>query len=375
MINEVNKNNSNINAKQNKKIAALEAKFSQLKKLSAMPKKARKRVSKQNRVARASHPLMPQVRALLNPSMALPGSAHHLIDVAPSQKYSLKSRFTLAVGAGNPCVGLVSPCFIDTAGYASAIFVTGSTAQLASATIQNSNLGASAFPTGATGVTVRPTRPYSSTAQMTWRLVSYQLRVRYAGTALNANGNFKNLNNVHGEMGIMDSVSSTTWAQLFDEVDRNTHTSLRTVHERAIQDYPCVGSTMWLDNDSYYGADINAVPGSIELVGETIGQASSAWRIGEPGLIFTYTNSSTSSINLECELYENWEVRGPTVAPFVTPSHPDPILHEEIMRTIVSSHIHASKDSGMGSMNRYLKLANAESKTPIGKAVIAAALA
>lgn len=376
MIHEVNKN---INTQQNKKIAALEAKFAMLKRVSSMPKKAKRKVKKAARVQRSSHPLSTQVKGLLTPAAALPGTVHHLVDAAPSQKYSLKSRGTLSVAASATAVGIVSPAFIQNSDYSSAVFATAAYNTLASATISNTQTGSGFYPTGVTGLVLRPTRPYSDTSQLTWRLVSYQLRVRYAGTALNANGNFKCLNNVHGEARFADTVSSRTWAQIADLVDSNVHTSLRTVYDRAVQDYPGIGSTIWLDEDRYYGADINATghgSSSLELVGTTIGQASSNLRVGEPGFIFTYLNSSTSAVNLEFELYENWEVRGPSVAPFMTPSHPDPILHEEIMRTVISSHIHSSKDSGVGgSMTKYLKLANNESKSPLGRAVIAAALA
>jgi hypothetical protein len=370
-----NKSNRNINTTQNRKIASLEAKFAALKKLSSMPKKARKAASKRSRVRKTSHPLSAQVKGLLCPAAALPGTAQHLVDVAPSQKYSLKSRFTQSVAASSSVVGVISPAFIEDNAFPSAIFATGTSTQLNTGTIQNSQVGSSAFPTGVTGSVIKPTRPYLA-GTLTWRLVSYQLRVRYAGTALNANGNFKVLNNNHGEIQFANSSGTTTWWNIFEQVDRNVHTSLRTVHDRAVQDYASIGSTKWFDTTEVFCSDLNALEGGIELTGTRIGQASSTIQLGEPGIIFTYTNSSTGSINLECELYENWEVRGPTVAPFMTPSHPDPILHEEVMRTFLSSHVHSSKDSGSSAnMVKYIKAANAESKTPLGKAVIAAVLA
>lgn len=353
----------------------MEAKFALLQRVSALPKKAKRKVQKRTRVARSSHPLSVQVKGLLNPAAALPGTAHHLVDVAPSQKYSLKSRFTVSIGSGNSCVGVVSPCFIENNNFPSAIFVNGTSGQLNTGFIQNSQVGTSITPSGVTGLAVKPTRPYSASADKAWRLVSYQLRVRYAGSALNANGNFKVLNNNHGELGFVENNATTTWWNIFEAVDKNIHTSLRTVYDRAVHDYPGVGSTTWYESDEYFCSDLNT-DGNFESKGERIGQDSSPYIFGEPGIIITYTNSSTGAINLECELYENWEVKGPSVGPFMTPSHPDPVLHEEVMRTFLSSHVHSSKDSGVGgSMSKFLKLANTESKSPLGKAVIAAALA
>ena len=89
-----------------------------------------------------------------------------------------------------------------------------------------------------------------------------------------------------------------------------------------------------------------------------------------------YYNSATSTTSLDFELIENWEVKGPGIAPFLTASHGDPALHQEVLRTVLESHIHASK-AGTTTSNAiaFLKKANAESKTPLGRAVIAAALA
>jgi hypothetical protein len=324
-----------------------------------------------------SHPLAPQIKGLLRPDAGTTGLVHHLIDAAPSQKYMLKSRATIQIAGGSECIGIVSPCFPEEAVRPSAIFVVGTAANMAAAPMQNTQVG-TGIATGLTATFVKPTRPYTS-EDKAWRLVSYLMRVRYAGTALNASGNFKVLNNAHGEYRTVALSASRSWADLRNVVNSNLQTSLRAVHDRSIHDYASVGSTEWCGNQNYYPSDITADEESEEVTGDRIGQASSLTQIGEAGMIFTYANDAGSTLQIEVELFENWEVKGPSIAPFLTPSHNNPELHHEVMRTVFDSHLAAAKSSGAGdavtNTVKFLSIANKDSKTPLGKAVIAACLA
>lgn len=340
-----------------------------MKALQNLPKRKRRSVAKQQRISR--HPLHHAVRALLRPEQAEPGSAYHLIDSAPSQKYTLRTRWTTTVNASAQIVAMISPAFVEDASYPSAIVYSGSLSP--GYFIQSSGAG-----TGlGSGVNAyKPTRPYTNVNGLSWRLVSYNLRARYSGTALNANGTIKVLNTPHGEADFLFNMSGWTYDNIRTFVESNLLSSLRTIHDRSVYDYPGIGSTEWMDGTNYFCSDITADEGTDGCTGQRVGQASSPVLFGEPGMLFSYYNSSTSATSIDFELIENWEVKGPNIAPFLTPSHGDPALHQEVLRTVLESHIHASK-SGTTTANAiaFLKKANAESKTPLGKAVIAAALA
>lgn len=368
----MNKNNKkNINRVQNQQIAALNKKVAQLKMLSGMKKKTKKRVQKTTRLNQSRHPLHDSVRAILRPQEAIPGAASHLVNAAPSQKYTLRSRWSTGINASNECVAFICPAFQEDPYLPSAVVYSGSTA---TSPIIESGTAGTGLGTGVS--TYKPVRPYGLTTGLSWRLVSYNLRVRYTGTALNANGTLKCLNTPHGEMDIVTQSTVLTYDAIRQQMEGNLLTSLRTVHDRAVYDYPGIGGTEWFGGDNYFCSDITADEGSVQAVGVGLGQLSSQYTFGEPGMIFSYFNFSTAAVQLEFELIENWEVKGPSISPFLTPSHADPALHEEVMRTVFASHIHASKSgTTSASAAEFLKRANKESKSPLGRAVIAAALA
>lgn len=360
--------------------------------MTGMPKKAR-RVAKKRAMVRPSsgHPLLPQVKALLNPFDSTPGVAKHLVDPYPSQSYKVKARSTITVGNGGIFVMNVAPTFGSSSTYTlpsawGATFPAGSTSGNVTILRDGTQAGSGAVKTA----TVSPTyfelvqnKPYAlEGVSMQFRLVSYGIRVRYTGTALNANGSLKMLPNDQASVQIN---TGTTWNNLATAVDNNAHTILRSVYDKAVYEFHALGDTEWLTNGTQVtGATHDegkpSWPATAVWDGYSyhepmfIGQDSSNKAVGHPGMLVTYTNNSTSNVQFEVELIENWECKGPSNVAFHTDSHANPELSSEVFRTVISGHMHAASSS-VPNVAKSLRDINRASKSPLGKAVIAAALA
>ena len=237
---------------------------------------------------------MEQVRSLVNPFDSTPGVAKHLVDPMPSQSYKLKSRGAFTVGNGQNLVLCVAPCFgSDTSFVLPSVYgISGSGSQLA-VTILKDGTAAGTAPVKGTGTSgsIVPTRPYPFAGlTMQFRLVSYGVRIRYTGSALNANGTIKCLPNPHGGLVLN---AGTTWQSIINAVDGNAHTILRSVYDRAVYDFSAVGDPEWLTN----GSDAcGAIHDEGQLVGTPqsgivdyhgalyIGQDSCTVNVGQPGV-------------------------------------------------------------------------------------------
>lgn len=331
------------------------------------------------------HPLLPQVKALVAPFECTPGAGKHLVDPMPSQAYKLKARTTVTVGNGQNLVGLISPCFGDAgtpSNFPSAIFAAGGGSQFNLTILEDGTaVGSSPLKGTNTYASIAPIRPYSSgISGSSWRLVSYGLRIRYTGTALNANGTIKFLPN---DLSAFQFSSTSTFNNIINYVDGNNHTIMRSVYDKAVYDFNGLGATEWMHVDEIYPAvhDEGREWGSTATQSEKpnhwlpvkIGQNSSPVYFGTPGMILTYLNNTTSNIQFEIELVENWEARTPNNTAFQTDSHGSPEISQEVFRTVVSGHMHAAASS-VPSVTKSLKTVNAASKSPLGKLVIAAAL-
>lgn len=332
-----------------------------------------------------AHPLLPQVKALINPFDSTPGAAKHLVDPMPSQAYKLKARSTITVAASKTMVGLVSPAFGDLGlpnNYPSAIFMSGSGSELAFTFLED-GLVAGSDPIKGTAVysSLAPIRPYGAEVSGTsFRLVSYGIRIRYTGTALNANGTIKYLPN---DLAAFKYNSTTTNQALIDYVNGNNHTIMRSVYDKAVYDFSALGSTDWAherenspaihDEGSPWGETLSQTAVPNHWGQAKIGENSSSVYFGIPGMLFTYTNNSTSSVQFEMELIENWEARTAQNTAFQTDSHGNPEVSQEVFRTVVAGHMHAAASS-VPDVTKSLKAVNAASKSPLGKLVIAAAL-
>lgn len=332
-----------------------------------------------------AHPLLPQVKAMVAPFECTPGSGKHLVDPLPSQAYKLKARTTVTVGNGQHMVGLISPCFGDEgapANYPSAIFAASSGSQFNNTILEDgTSVGSNPLKGTATYASIAPIRPYPIRIETSsWRLVSYGIRIRYTGTALNANGTIKYLPN---DLNAYQLSATSTFNNIIAYVDGNNHTIMRSVYDKAVYDYNGLGSTEWMRNEECYPA----VHDEGRPWGDTatqsaqvnswlpikIGQNSSPVFFGNPGMIITYLNNTTSNVQFEIELVENWEARTQTNTAFQTDSHGNPEISQEVFRTVVSGHMHAAASS-VPSVTKSLKTVNAASKSPLGKLVIAAAL-
>lgn len=348
------------------------------------PKRKPKKAS--NGSKGGSHPLLPQVKALVSPFDCTPGSGKHLVDPLPSQSYKLKSRTTVTVGNSMRMVGMISPCFGDSGvptNYPSALFTSGPAASMDKTVLEDGGEAGSAAVKGTSTVSLlAPIRPYYfESAGGSWRLVSYGVRIRYTGTALNANGTIKYLPN---DLSAFVLDSTTTYNSIANYIDGNNHTIMRSVYDKGVYDFNGLGSTEWMREDETYPA-VHDEGGEY---GETatqdfvsnhwkpvkLGQNASPVKFGTPGMLISYQNNTSSAVQFEVELVENWEVRTPTNTAFQTDSHGNPEISQEVFRTVVSGHMHAAASSAP-TVVKSLKAVNAASKSPLGKLVIAAALA
>ncbi len=377
---QVNKNKSKVDTKQSAQIAQLSRAVAALGKKRKSTKRSRK-----TSIPRSPHPLLPQVQALVSPFECTPGSGKHLVDPMPSQAYKLKSRATITVGNAHTMVGLISPAFGDlgTPGnFPSAIFYSAFGSQNA-LTVLEDGTAVGTSPVKGTGnySAIAPIRPYPGENRGSmFRLVSYGVRVRYTGTALNANGTLKFLPN---DLAAMPFTETTTFASISNYVDGNNHTIMRSIYDKAVYDFNGLGATEWMNFDETFpavhdegrawGETATQPPALSNWSARAIGQNSSPVQIGQPGMILTYTNNTTANVQFEIELVENWEVRTPTNTAFQTDSHGNPELSQEVFRTVVSGHMHAAASS-VPNVTKSLKAVNAASKSPLGKLVIAAAL-
>lgn len=384
-----NVNNIPNKNKQNKKRAVdtrQSAQIAQLVRAVASLKKKPKTPGKQKTAggsSGASHPLYQQVRALVNPFDSTPGVAKHLVDPLPSQAYKLKARTTLSVANGHNFIGLISPCFADggvPTDFPSAIFISGAGSSYAKTIFSDTTeVGTLAYKGANTYATIAPIRPHKADPGSSFRLVSYAVRVRYTGTALNANGTLKYLPN---DLSAMPFGDGTTYQNILDYVNGSNHTIMRSIYDRAVYDFNGLGATDWMHDDEVYPAVHDEGTGN-STTGQstvnnwypmTIGQNSSGVSFGTPGMVLTYTNNTNTSVQFEIELVENWEARTRTNTAFQTDSHGNPEVSQEVFRTVVSGHMHAASSSAT-TVNSSLKAVNAASKSPLGKLVIAAALA
>lgn len=370
-----------INKQQNMQIAALNRKVAQLKLLANLPKMARRRSAKRSRTSANStsrHPLHQQIVALVNPLAAGPMSgAQHLVDATPSVKYTVRGRTQVTVAASQDMfIGLAPSLALDSTTTGSTLsgfcMVGSGLGSLGSKLFLSATAGTDWKPTGTTGSVLVPNRPYyTDTNQLdNWRLVSYAIRIRYTGTALNANGTLKCLATPHGELNAISTQSNI--GTLISELQSSPHTQLKTVRDQGVFDFNFIGDDSWLEGGALSGAAQGRGDSALSPV--RIGQATSAYVMGEPGAYLFYANNSTSSVQFEVELVENWEVRSGSLHPFYTPSHSDPQLHHEIMNIVNTAHIRAGSSNQPKFLNVVSDVAKA-SKSPLGKAVLAAALA
>lgn len=342
-----------------------------------MPKKSRRRAAKTMRAASnfsGKHPLHDQIVGLVNPLAAGPMSgAQHLIDATPSVKYTVRARTQVTVSASSDMFIGLAPCMaIDGANsgnYLSGFCMVGSNlGSNNNKLVESTAVGSDWKPTGTTGSVLVPNRPYyTDTNQLdNWRLVSYALRIRYTGTALNANGTLKCLATPHGELNALTGVNIGV---LITELQSSPHTQLKTVRDQGVFDFNFIGDDSWAEGGALCGA-----PQGREGNLKRLGQATSPYVVGESGGYLFYSNNSTCSVQFEVELVENWEVRSGTLHPFYSPSHSDPQLHHEIMNIVNTAHIRAGSSNQPKFLSVVGDVAKA-SKSPLGKAVLAAALA
>lgn len=352
-----------------------------------MKKKPKQKTKNAPKNGGSSHPLYPQVKALVSPFESSPGIAKHLVDPLPSQAYKLKSRTTLTIGNSQTMIGLISPCFGDEGvptDFPSAIFLSGNASGLTQTILRDgTQVGTGAIKQGlsanSTYASIAPIRPYRPEPGSSYRLVSYGVRVRYTGTALNANGTLKYLPN---DLSAMPFEDGTTWQSVIDYVNGNNHSIMRSIYDKAVYDFNGLGSTEWMhegevypavhDEGKPYSTPVLSVNNHWESIG--IGQNSSNVYFGVPGMAMTYTNNTASAVQFEIELVENWEARTRNNTAFQTDSHGNPEISQEVFRTVVSGHMHAASSS-MPTVTSSLKAVNSASKSPLGKLVIAAALA
>lgn len=369
-----------MDSRQSAQIAQLTRMVAMMRKPSTKPKRRKTSIPRT-----VGHPLLPQVKALVAPFDSTPGTGKHLVDPMPSQAYKLKSRTSVTVGNGQHLVGLVSPCFGDfgtPSHFPSAIFAAGGGSQF-NQTILEDGTAAGSSPLKGTNTyaSIAPIRPYAnSTLGSSWRLVSYGIRIRYTGTALNANGTIKYLPN---DLSAYQFDDVSTFNGIINYVDGNNHTIMRSVYDKAVYDFNGLGSTEWMHDDEVYpavhdegrewGSTATQPAKSNFWLPVKIGQNSSPVSFGTPGMIITYLNNTTANIQFEIELVENWEARTANNTAFQTDSHGNPEISQEVFRTVVSGHMHAAASS-TPSVAKSLKAVNAASKSPLGKLVIAAAL-
>lgn len=338
--------------------------------LANLPKKARKAVRKRTQLSgRATHPLHNQIMGLVQPFKATNGVAQHLVDSLPSQKYTLRSRFSAGIPSGGCMAIMLSPYAWSDANFPSGVIFTANSASTAEssgdAIFESAVVGSTNYPTGFTssGVMI-PTRPYTYGAGKTARLVSYGLRVRYTGAGLYASGTFKLLATPHGEM---DLEGGTTFNQVVERMNGSHATQMKSIYDRAVYEFNFLGNDEWSENGC--GADQDETTHPLRL-----GKASSTTQFSEPGAFGYYVNSSGNAVTFELELVENWEVRGTSVAPFYTDSHTDPALHHEIVNIVNTAHQRAGLSPSTKFSDVVTSVSKA-SKSPLGKAVLAAALA
>jgi len=169
----------------------------------------------------------------------------------------------------------------------------------------------------------------------------------------------------HGEVD-MTGFNATTYNGIIGNINSNHQTQMKSIYDRAVYTFNFIGNDEW--SQAGTGADQDE-----DVDVSVVGQASSVKRMSEPGAFFYYLNNASSAVQFEIELIENWEVRGSSVAPFYTDSHSAPELHHEIMNTISTAHMKAGASGE--SFSKVVGTVAKASKSPLGKAVLAAALA
>ena len=158
-----------------------------------------------------------------------------------------------------------------------------------------------------------------------------------------------------------------SFSEIVQTMNGSHATQMKSIYDRAVYEFNFLGNDEW--SESGCGADQDEETFPLRL-----GKASSTTQFSEPGAIGYYVNSSGNSVTFEMELVENWEVRGTSIAPFYTDSHTDPALHHEIINIVNTAHQRA----GLSTSTRFADVVTSvskASKSPLGKAVLAAALA
>lgn len=336
-----------------------------------MPKKSRAKARKRMQNATGRHPLHQQAVALMQPFKSPAGVAQHLIDALPSQKITLRSRGSINCNGNGSILGFVSPYLWNDSNYPSCFVFNNVTAGGADASndavLGSSTVSSYSYPSGWNGsLLMAPVRPYDAAGgDRSCRLVSYAIRIAYTGTALNANGRLKLLATPHGELNL---AAGTSVAEIISTIQSSHHTQMKSIHDQAVYEFNFIGNDRWDASGAGAEQDVDT------FVENVLGGVNSPRRAYEPGAAFYYLNTASTAISFEIEVIENWEVRGANLASFYTESHSDPIMHHEILNVINTAHTRAGLSTETKFSNVVTSVAKA-SRSPVGKALLAAALA
>lgn len=311
---------------------------------STVASKARKVASK---VANTSpnavknHPITKMVRGYLDPFGCERGTLNGYIDPRPSQKFSSRCVVSYGIPDGNDFILMLAPNVAQDANFPSMALSYGTLANMSLATSTFTSSSVSLTPTGVTQVLGVTATPYPNSVltvgQLSWRLVSTAVRVKYTGPVLYRGGLLKHFHDSRGEILEFGNVGSQTFTQFATLLD--SHNSIirhnLTDDGELIMVMPSI-----TDISAAWRTGLSLAPASPEFNGVRFGGTTSPNYLSQPTGYIYGKNTTGQTLYFDAELVEHWEIIGRSVDSLSSPSCGAIEVGNALSSVVLSAHHH-----------------------------------
>lgn len=281
------------------------------------------------------------VRGYLDPFGCERGTLNGYVDPRPSQKFSSRCVVSYGIPNGDDFVLMISPCVANDASFPSMILSYGTLANMSLATSTFTSATPALTPVGVTqvlGVTATP-YPQSllTTGQLSWRLVSSALRVKYTGPVLYRGGLLKHLHDSRGEILEFGSVGSQTFAQFASILD--SHNSI--IRHNLTDDGELVMIMPSItDVSAAWRTGLALSPSAPEFNPTRFGGTTSPNFLAQPVGYVYGKNTTGQTLYFDAELLEHWEIMGRSVDALSSPSCGTIEVGNALSSVVLSAHHH-----------------------------------
>jgi hypothetical protein len=310
-----------------------------------MPKKARRKVAKQQRVAKpavAVDPVAVSVKAMVRPFDVVKGIASPLQAGKPSQKFMAKANTSISVPSGCYMVFMQQPCIAADTAYASVVVAVQSTSTTPFSGAFKSSTAGDKIVGGGTIQILSSNTPYAAGTinkdGFEWGSVASGLRLTYEGTELNKSGIIRYVHDP--ELGFNQGNGDWTTKGPLDIISFVDGAPNNIRHSVNLSNVTEINATVPTLNDISEGAYLWSTG-----LSNTIGGATATTYFAlYPGLVGYYLNSSSATVSFHMETIEHWSISGPKIQALHTDSVAHPVLLDQVGNFLQSTRqLHAQQ--------------------------------